>query len=206
VSISFDSIRVASATASSAGGFRVAFRVPAAALPEAHRVRAAGTAGTAPVSATGATATFTVFTPWSSFRFGPSGTGLNPDENVLDAQRVPGLAKAGSFAAAGSVRSTPILVGYPPGPGRRVIFGSDDGIIYGLDPATGHRVWSFAARAAVDASPTAVTLRVRGVNVTAVLAGTRAGSFYALNACTGARLWNASLAGGITPRPPSSAG
>ena len=51
------------------------------------------------------------------------------------------------FPVRDRIDSSPVLVR------NRVIFGSDDGRIYGVDPATGEEAWSYQIGAPIKASP-----------------------------------------------------
>lgn len=103
----------------------------------------------------------------------------------LTAAQVPGLKLkwAFGFPNAGSMYGQPTVAG------GRVYAGSDAGIIYSLDAATGCVHWSFRAQAGVR---TAITIAaVEGSNPIryAIYFGDVKANVYAVDAATGKQLW-----------------
>jgi outer membrane protein assembly factor BamB len=96
-----------------------------------------------------------------------------------------------SFTSGGAVLGSPVAVArtggaQPPGPSNdcAIVAGSQDGNVYGLNPATGAMLWSFAAGAPISTSPEDPT----AVETIYVVADN--GSVFALNGCTGAPSWS----------------
>jgi outer membrane protein assembly factor BamB len=70
-----------------------------------------------------------------------------------------------------------------------IVFGADDGTVYGLDADSGTASWTFGTGAPVLASPLIVPGRV--------FVGNRHGEFFALDIVTGRPVWKARTAGSI---------
>ena len=73
---------------------------------------------------------------WSQFQYGPSHSGFNPGETILNRGNVPGLAEQWSQALGQPVYGTPIPAG------DRVIVAAWDGSLTALDRGDGHVLWS----------------------------------------------------------------
>src|SRR5262249_10639540 len=142
--ITFDGVQVASALVNAAGTFTATFTVPASALPGNHIVTAADANGL------GASATFLVRTDWSSARFDPEGSGLNPYENVINPGNAGQLSETIVYQFTGGLHSAPIYTG------GTLIAGLGDGTVRALNPSTGQEMWSFPTSGPVLASPLAV--------------------------------------------------
>jgi outer membrane protein assembly factor BamB len=81
---------------------------------------------------------------------------------------------------------------------RRVVVGGRDRRIHALDPASGKRLWSFAAKRLVDSSPVIVGKRV--------FVGSADGRLYGLDLDTGAELWHYEAGGAFTSSPAAASG
>jgi len=179
ISVGFDNTTVAITTASSNGTFTARFRVPESAVPGPHTERAFDSAGAV------ATVMFTVRTNWSMARFSPTGSGFNPQENVLGPANVSLLRQIAAPQWRAFLHSEPLYVG------GRVIAASSDGTVREF-AATGVLRWVFAARGPVLGSPVAVIPR-QGQAPCAIAFGSRDGNVYGLNPQRGTRIWRLRL-------------
>jgi outer membrane protein assembly factor BamB len=88
-----------------------------------------------------------------------------------------------SFRTAGPVVGSPLALNGGSSC-QLIVAGDQSGMVYGINPAHGARVWSFAAGAPISVSvqdPTAVE---------DVYVATTHGTLFDLNGCTGGRLWS----------------
>ena len=69
----------------------------------------------------------------------------------------------------------------PAGFGGTVVFGADDGVLYGLEAATGSRRWSFPASTPIVSSP--------AISDSTVFIGSTGGVFYAIDLSSGELRW-----------------
>lgn len=131
VTVSFDTLALATATASSAGDVAlVRIDVPKTALPGDHLVRMVGQR-----SNTVAQAAFIVRTNWPMFQFSARRSGFNPYENVLNRTNVDKLAVAWKVPVTGLYPSLITVEG-------RVYTSARDGKMKVLDPRTGALLWT----------------------------------------------------------------
>jgi hypothetical protein len=141
--IHFDATKLTvSPTTNGTGAFSATFRVPKAATPGNHTVKARGQ-----TSGKVASATFTVRTNWAMAHFDVANTGNNPYENVLSAANVGNLAAAGT-----GMTNNP---GGSPGGGPVVV----NGVVYmtswyGQVPGPGTQLSAFSASCLQQASNT----------------------------------------------------
>lgn len=106
VKIRFDSVLMATATATFNGTISTTFRVPKWALPGDHIVTAKGV-GTGTGSAT-----FTVRSNWARFQFDDANTGFNPFENAIGPNNVSLLQQAWTASPDGpGTHSSPTIAG-----------------------------------------------------------------------------------------------
>jgi outer membrane protein assembly factor BamB len=182
VAVTLDSGSLGSTNTDASGAFSFPFVVPAALVPGIHQVSAADTAGVA------AKATFTVETQWPGLGFDSARTGFNPYENVLTAERVPGLTQSGS-TASGAVRSSPAVSG------NTMFFGSDDGSLHAANGTTGDSMWTFTTGGPILSSPA-----VYGSPCKSVVFGSDDGNLYSVN-CSGGPLWTFRTLGPVRSSP-----
>ncbi len=81
---------------------------------------------------------------------------------------------------------------------RLVVVGGRDKMVHGLDPASGRELWSFAGRAAVDASATMIGDRV--------LVANKAGEIFLLDSRSGLPVWQFDAGAPIEASPVYSSG
>jgi outer membrane protein assembly factor BamB len=155
--------------------------VPVSATPGPGSVRAFDPAGAA------ATATFTVQTSWATARFSPTGSGFNPQENVLTPADVSRLRQVAEPQWGAFLHSEPIYVS------GLLIAGSSDGTVREFNPG-GDQRWSFTARGPVLGSPVAV-FRKAGQAPCAIAVGSSGRIVYGLNPRRGTRIWTLHLGG-----------
>jgi outer membrane protein assembly factor BamB len=79
-----------------------------------------------------------------------------------------------------------------------VIFGGRDKMVYALDPADGHELWTFKTRARVDSSPVVVGQRV--------YVGASDGRLYALDRQSGKKVWEYEAGGDFIASPAVAGG
>lgn len=96
----------------------------------------------------------------------------------------PGAAVAWKFQAGGPIESSPLIIG------STVVLASKDGVVHGIDLATGVQRWSTTLHAAVASSS---PVFVDGLLVVGDLGGT----VHALDPATGAERWATSVDGAI---------
>jgi len=103
----------------------------------------------------------------------------------LTAAQVPTLTLkwAFGFPNATSARAQPTIAG------GRLFVGSQSGLVYALDAASGCTIWTFQAQAAVRS---AITIGPRGSGSAAYFGDGKANA-YAVDAATGALLWTRTL-------------
>ena len=148
VTIDFDTLLVASVTASGAGGIRVRIKVPSTALPGAHVVMATGLQ-----SGESGSAPFLVRTDWTKFHFDPAATGANLFENVVGRANAGRLGVKWAAAFGQYVNSSPaiasgrVFIGTP-GPGLA------EADIWALDASTGSVLWKQVTEGLFTSSPT----------------------------------------------------
>lgn len=100
----------------------------------------------------------------------------NPELQGLTAGTAPAKAElAWTFKAAKAIKAGAAIVD------GKVFFGDDEGIIYGVDLATGKELWQFKTEGPIEATP----LVLDGV----VFLGSSDASVYALEAATGKLKW-----------------
>jgi outer membrane protein assembly factor BamB len=178
-----------SAVTSSTGTFTASFTVPNTAPPGKYPVAATGQ-----TSHLSATAYFLVRTNWPQLRFGATGTGYNPYENVLTPSNVGNLARAW-------VQPNGQLANTPPSVYNGVLYTSGAADLYAINPVTGAVLWTGTAGPSGSVQTPAV------VNGVAYIASSD-GNFYAYSAkasstnCTGTPpnetckpLWTAPIEG-----------
>lgn len=177
VDLSFDSQLVRTVQADPTGSFRARVRVPASALPGAHRFRARG-------QSTGLRAgtSYTVRTDWHMFHYSPRHLGSNPYENVLSPSNVGGLTVAWTFTAPGFMDTSPAVV-------DGVVYAAGGKTFYAIDSRTGTELWSYSIRCCLFGDPAVVN----GV----VYVGADSGLVYALDAKTGQEIWTYATGAGI---------
>jgi len=160
-----------SAVTSSTGTFTAAFTVPNTAQPGKYPVTATGQ-----TSHLSATAYFLVRTNWPQLRFGVTGTGYNPYENVLTPSNVGNLKQAWQSSI-----SNAYLSDSPPAAYNGVLYmgsGLAGTILDAFSPSTGALLWRGAALSGCcGAGPTTTPAVANGV---AYIAGGD-GNFYAFS-------------------------
>jgi hypothetical protein len=176
-----------SAVTSSTGTFTVAFTVPNTAQPGKYPVTATGQ-----TSHLSATAHFLVRTNWPQLRFGVTGTGYNPYENVLTPSNVGNLTQAWAEPNGPLANTPPALY-------NGVLYtgtGSPYSSLAAFSPSTGALLWTGAGGGADHAPAVA--------NGVAYIAGSSTLYAYAAKAssvnCSGTPqvcqpLWTADIGG-----------
>jgi outer membrane protein assembly factor BamB len=182
IDVYFDTNDVVLASTNSTGRFSVQLTVPATATPGRHWITADARA-----TRLSAQAAFTVGTNWLSFRDGPSRSGVNPYENVLNPSTVGGLNEQWATTTGDSVFSS---AAYSSG---YLYVGSYDYNVYKLNATTGAVVWTYTTGGPVYSSPT--------VTGGVVYVGSLDDSIYAINASTGAKLWSTATDGLVESSP-----
>ena len=104
LNIYFDTTGIASTSVSGSGVFSKIVKVPAAAQPGKHTIRAVGQ-----VSGRIAQASFLVQTNWNQFHFNAGQTGINPYENTVSVNNVARLRQI--WSSDGGVQTSPAIVG-----------------------------------------------------------------------------------------------
>ncbi len=124
---------------------------------------------------------------WNGWGNGPDNARFQPATAAgLTAQRVPKLTLKWAFGIPGatSVSAQPTVFA------GRLFLGSETGVVYALDAATGCAYWQFKAdagvRSAISVGPIAGTKPVRY----AAYFGDFRSNVYAVDAATGERLWS----------------
>lgn len=148
VVVDFGTTKVASATTTSTGAFSTSFKVPAAAQPGSDPVTAIGQ-----TSGDTATTHFLVRTNWSFLRFGVTGAGYNPFENVL------GQSNVGNLKAVWSEPSNQLSYepASPPADYNGVLYTSSGLAGFNLDaysPTSGALLWRGAGNACCGSAGT----------------------------------------------------
>ena len=115
--------------------------------------------------------------PWPSFRGGPAQRGLA--HGTLGRN----FSLLWRFETGRAVRSSPVVAE------GKVFIGSDDGAVYAIDLASGHKVWSTPTDASVSAAPTYVGGRI--------YVGSQDRVVYCLSAATGGLIWSFPTEGDI---------
>jgi outer membrane protein assembly factor BamB len=182
IDVYFDTTDLVLASTNSTGGFSVKLTVPATAAPGRHWITADARA-----TRLSAQAAFTVGTNWLSFRDGPSRSGVNPYENVLNPSTVGGLNEQWATTTGDSIFSS---AAYSSG---YLYVGSFDDNVYKLNATTGAVVWTYTTGGPVYSSPT--------VTGGVVYVGSLDDSIYAINARTGAKLWSTATDGPVDSSP-----
>ena len=121
---------------------------------------------------------------WNGWGADPGNTRFQPNPGITAAD-VPRLTLRWAFAfpRTASAYGQPALVD------GRVYAGSDAGLVYALDAATGCVHWSFQARSGVRTAMSVGPLPGRNGHRRAVYFGDASANVYALDADTGAVLW-----------------
>jgi outer membrane protein assembly factor BamB len=175
VDIYFDTTDEALASAGASGTFSGAtLTVPASAVLGTHWVTAVGRhAGLS------AQAPFTVRTDWPQFRYSASRQGLNPFENVLSTDTVPGMGLDWTYTTTGDdVLSSSSAVA-----NGLVYVGADNGL-YALNASTGELLWSYPTGGGIAFFSPAVA------NGVVYVGSYSDDAVYALKASTGELLWS----------------
>ena len=123
---------------------------------------------------------------WNGWGADLANTRFQPAAHAgLTAAQVPTLTLkwAFGFPNATSARAQPTIVG------GTLFVGSQSGLVYALDAASGCTIWTFQAQAAVRS---AITIGPRGSGGVAYFGDGKANA-YAVDAATGALLWTRSL-------------
>lgn len=122
---------------------------------------------------------------WNGWGRDPGNTRFQPEPG-LTAADIPRLTLRWAFAfpRTASAYGQPALVD------GRVYAGSDAGLVYALEAATGCVHWSFQARSGVRTAMSVGPLPGRGGHRRAVYFGDASANVYALDADTGALLWS----------------
>src|SRR5262249_52771026 len=123
---------------------------------------------------------------WNGWGVDTSNTRFQPAAQAgLTAAQVPKLALrwAFGFPNAATARAQPTIVG------GRLFVGSQSGLVYALDAATGCTIWTFQAKAAVRS---AMTIGPRGSGGAAYF-GDGKSNAYAIDAATGDLIWTRNL-------------
>jgi len=123
---------------------------------------------------------------WNGWGVDTSNTRFQPAAHAgLTAAQVPKLTLkwAFGFPNAATARAQPTVVG------GRLFVGSQSGLVYALDAATGCTIWTFQAKAAVRS---AITIGPRGSGGAAYF-GDGKSNAYAIDAATGALIWTRAL-------------
>ena len=123
---------------------------------------------------------------WNGWGADLSNTRFQPAAQAgLTAAQVPTLTLkwAFGFPNATSARAQPTIAG------GRLFVGSQSGLVYALDAASGCTIWTFQAQAAVRS---AITVGPRGSGAAAYFGDGKANA-YAVDAATGALLWTRNL-------------
>jgi outer membrane protein assembly factor BamB len=188
VEVFFDVTPETLVTTSSTGTFQAHLTVPASASPGPHWVRAVGQP-----SGPSAQAKYTVNFDWLGFRENPSHTGVNPEENVLNASNVSGLTKQWSYTTGGDVESSAIV-------DEDVVYvGSDDGTVYAINGSTGSLVWSYTTGGSVFSSPTLQEGLSEDTEM--IFVGSEDGKVYALTAASGQLRWTYNTGAPVVSSP-----
>jgi len=187
VALSFDSTRIASATAGRNGAFGKGIRIPASAMPGDHVVGAVGVS-----SGLVSEAVFLVRTDWLQACFDSGRSCFDPYENVLGRSTVGKLAVAWRTTVGADGFSSPV---YASG---EVFVGTAGGLV-GLDPATGAIIINYRT-ARVTTTPAVL----KGFDPQPdppgkVIFGSSDGVVHAV-ATTGKQLWQSSV--GARPASP----
>ena len=82
--------------------------------------------------------------------------------------------------------------------GGRVIVGSRDKLVHGIDAASGKQAWTFTTQARVDSSPAVAGDRI--------YIGSSDGRLYGLNAGTGRKEWEFDAGAALTASPAIAGG
>jgi outer membrane protein assembly factor BamB len=169
----FDSSDEALASAGASGTFSGAtLTVPASAVPGTHWVTAVGRhAGLS------AQAPFTVRTDWPQFHYSASRQGLNPFENVLSTDTVPGIGLDWTYTTGDDVSSSPAVAN------GLVYVGVDNGL-YAVNASTGELLWSYPTGGGIAFFSPAVA------NGVVYVGSYGDDKVYALKASTGELLWS----------------
>src|SRR5204862_5218048 len=123
---------------------------------------------------------------WNGWGADLSNTRFQPAAQAgLTAAQVPRLTLkwAFGFPNATSARAQPAIAG------GRLVVGSQSGLVYALDAASGCTIWTFQAKAAVRS---AITIGARGSGAAAYFGDGKANA-YAIDAATGDLLWMRNL-------------
>jgi polyvinyl alcohol dehydrogenase (cytochrome) len=126
---------------------------------------------------------------WMGWGADPENTRFQPAARAgLSAEDVPKLRLKWAFGFPGG---TTLAYAQPAVAGGRVFVGSDKGVVYALDAATGCAHWSFAAPAGVRSGIVVASIRLPGSSEPKPVAyfGDLAANVHALDAVTGAALW-----------------
>ena len=123
---------------------------------------------------------------WNGWGVDTSNTRFQPASQAgLTAAQVPRLALkwAFGFPNVATARAQPTIVG------GRLFVGSQSGLVYALDAASGCTIWTFQAKAAVRS---AITIGPRGSGGAAYFGDGKANA-YAIDAATGDLIWTRTL-------------
>lgn len=180
IAVTFDQAPAVTTSSNATGGFAVPYSIPASALPGNHRFAAVEPTGLS------AEANFNVQTQWTGLGFDAARSGYNGYENVLNAERAPGLSLALSLPV-GSVRGSPAFSR------GRMYFGADDGV---FRAATVSGVaWSFTTGGPIASSPA-----LFGNPCQAIVFGSDDGKLYGLS-CDGSLKWTFTSGGPVRSSP-----
>jgi polyvinyl alcohol dehydrogenase (cytochrome) len=129
----------------------------------------------------------------SGYATRPKWNGFGVDANNSRYQKTPGLTAADvpnlklkwafGFPGGAQAYGNPAIVG------GRIYVGSDTGLFYSLDGATGCTHWSFQADAGIRSAPTVTPLGSGAAARHAVFFGDLKATVYALDAATGELIW-----------------
>jgi len=107
----------------------------------------------------------------------------------FSAAEVPRLKLKWAFGFPGELS----VDAHPTAAGGRVFVGTQSGVVYSLDAATGCVHWFFQAASAVRAAVSIGHVSTRGGPRDLAFVGDRAGHVYALDAATGAQVWKTTV-------------
>lgn len=165
-------------------------RSPAEARPDSERAKAGAFQASDPAAANRCASTpplnLTTGARWNGWGVDLANTRFQPAAHAgLTAAQLPTLTLkwAFGFPNATSARAQPAIAG------GRLFVGSQSGLVYALDAASGCTIWTFQAQAAVRS---AITIGPRGSGAVAYFGDGKANA-YAVDAATGALLWTRNL-------------
>jgi len=177
VSATFDTTTtLGTTTTDNTGSFSLSIKIPAAAQPGYHEVKAIGQR-----SGLTASSPFHVRTDWAQFGFDAQHRGFNSYENVLSSSNVSGLTLDWSYPKG--IQNNYDGYTAPPAVANGLVYvGSDK--LYVLNSKTGALKWSYTTGSDVSAPSV----------FNGMVYVSSADHLYALNAITGVLEWNYALA------------